>query len=127
VNIDEISLRLNPVWEFFSGLSLVERVLIATSLAIATLAAGWKPVLSFYRWCVDKYDSKVLGFFRESLRKTRLNHPTEYMTLGPITEPDLANAIHRRYASVCGSLRRLEVRGLVKEVRSGWVLIDQDF
>ena len=110
----------------FKSLGLFWQALIATAVAVAALAAGWNPVLSFYRWCIAKHDGKILHILKEWLRDARLKHSVQYFVLSPAPLAMIAGAANRSERSVYKSLRRLENAGSVEEVKTGWILKGQE-
>lgn len=105
---------LHKLWE---GMSAFWKIVAAISVGVTALAAGWKATTAFWKWCISKYDRKVLGFFEESLRALRLRGGA---VLLPVPVIQIATHIGRNESSVGKSLRRLERQGKVVETSHGW-------
>jgi hypothetical protein len=83
-------------------------------------------MMSFYKWCIQKYDNTVHFFFTEQLREAKLKHPGRNIALQPITLNIIAQSVKRSEKSVYRSLRRLESAGVMEEVKDGWITKDQE-
>ena len=122
MTIPDFGSLLNHVGTWWHGLDWIEKGAIATAGAITSLYGASKTVFSVYRWCLAKYDGKILGLLEEALRRARLTGPN--ITVGASSLADVSAAAERSEESAYRSLRRLEKQGKVKESKDGWVLAD---
>jgi hypothetical protein len=93
--------------------------------AVPKFARG---INKFWKWLLDRKDSRILRMMEEGNRNARLSNPTINLALLPYRIEDLANAKELRWSvkSAYKSLRRLEALGKVHEVRNGeWSLGDR--
>jgi hypothetical protein len=122
MNIAYVVPWFNSAVTWMRSLNWIEQGLLAACGAIAVFAAGWKPVLSFYDWCLAKYHGKILHLLLDAKRAAHLEHPNENIVLQPIPLVDIAKAAKRSEKRTHWSLRTLESSGKVKETQTGWVL-----
>jgi hypothetical protein len=125
MNIAQAVPAFKSVVDWIQNLNWIEQAAIATAVAITTLAAGWKPLLAFYRWCLEKYDNVILHQFTEGLRSAKLKHPNQHIDLLPLPLARISDTANRSEKNVYRSLRRLESAGKVEEVSDGWILKGQ--
>ena len=110
------------IWETISGLSWIKQAALATFAALITIGGGSKVALSFYRFCVERHDAPVLYSLHDSLRKERLQYPDRSIAALPTSLVMIAGNVKRSTRSVNKTLRRLESKGEVQEVKDGWIL-----
>jgi hypothetical protein len=116
--------RFKSIWEWILGLNWIEQGVLGIFAALAMIGAGWKPVMSLYRWCLESYDGKIIHLLQEAKRDGQLRNPGKMVAMLPAPLSEIAIAAKRGTNSAYKSLRRLETRGRVKEVRGGWILVD---
>lgn len=92
----------------------------------AALGALWLwggRIVTLGQWFKNRYDGKVLSIMEEASRKARLEHPTMNIALMPFKVSELADELNRTHESVRKSLRRLDAKGKVQEVKKDeWCL-----
>ena len=124
MNIAEAATAFKSIVELVSRLSKFTQAILAIAIAVAALAAGWKPVLGFYKWCLSKYDGKILSLFKELERAGKLQYPGKFrnITAVPLPLQEIVKTVQRPEKHVYKSLRRLENAGELEEVPAGWIL-----
>jgi hypothetical protein len=94
---------------------------------VVTAIAGLTAVLIKFRavrkWIVEKHDGKVLRLLMEARRTAQVNmRPGQTSVFLPTPLREIVKDIKRSEKSVYSTLRRLEDRDEVHEVRDGWNL-----
>jgi len=75
------------------------------------------------KWFVDRHDGKVLRILSEARRTAQVNiRPRQTVLFLPFSFQEIVKDVARSEKSVYATLRRLEDRGEVHEVRDGWNL-----
>lgn len=77
---------------------------------------------SLYRWCIEKYDAKILSVLHAANKEARLRNPGKAVSITQASLASIAREADRSESSVHHSLQRLESQGKVREEKSGWVL-----
>ena len=96
---------------------------IASGLSVAGILSAVSASIKSVKWFRNRSDGKVLSIIEEASRQARLEHPGMNIALLPIKIADIASELKRNQETVYKSLRRLEARGKVIEVRKGeWCL-----
>jgi hypothetical protein len=96
-------------------------------IAIAAVISGLAAVFARYRnvkkrW-TERHDGKVLRALLESRRDAQVRMaPGQNVVFLPFAFQEIVSEVKRSEESVRVSLRRLEDRGLVHQVRDGWHL-----
>jgi hypothetical protein len=102
--------QIRPVW---AGIA-------AAIVALTTVCIKFK---AGKKWIVEKYDGRILRLLLETRRAAQVNmRPGQTSVFLPTPLPEIAKDVKRSEKSVYSSLRRLENRGEVHEVRDGWNL-----
>jgi len=109
----DIYSQIHPIWLW-----------IASAFAGVTAAiAKYKKLVGLYDWCVEKHDGKVLHALSESCRSALVQTPPgQSRFFLPFALSEIASEVKRSEKSVRRTLRRLEDRGAVHEVKGGWYL-----
>jgi hypothetical protein len=111
------------LYSWWVHMSWAGRIVLAISGALAVLAAGWKPVISLWRWGRKTWDLKVLSVLQDGERSAWMANPNRTIILEPFLFDAIAAEFKRSKASVYRTLRRLEKQGDVYEVSPGkWLL-----
>src|SRR5579863_6233391 len=80
-------------------------------------------LLASRKWLTEKYDGKILNMLNEARRTAQVaQQPGQHILYLPFPFRDIVNDATRSEKSVRASLRRLQKRGYVHEVRDGWNL-----
>lgn len=102
--------QIHPVWAW-----------VAT--AIAGLTAVVIKFRAVKKWTVEKRDGKILRLLLEARRTAEVNmRPGQTVLFLPFSFQEIVKDAGRSEKSVYSTLRRLEDRGEVHEVRDGWNL-----
>ncbi len=91
--------------------------------AIAGLTAVLIKFRAVKKWTVEKHDGKVLRLLLEARRTAQVKmRPGQTVLFLPFSFQEIVKDAGRSEKSVYSTLRRLEYRGEVHEVRDGWNL-----
>jgi len=102
--------QIHPVW---AGIGA----------AIAALTTAFIKFRAVKKWIVEKYDGKILRLLLESRRTAQVKmRPGQTVLFLPFSFQEIVKDAGRSEKSVYSTLRRLEERGEVHEVRDGWNL-----
>jgi hypothetical protein len=75
------------------------------------------------RWLIEQHDGKILKILHEARQTAEVaKRPGQHTLYLPFPFHEIAKDAKRSQKSVRRSLRRLETRGYVHEVRDGWNL-----
>lgn len=94
---------------------------------VVTAIAGLTAVLIKFRavkkWIVEKHDGKIIRLLFEARRAAQVKmRPGQTVLFLPFSFQEIVKDAGRSEKSVYSTLRRLEDRGAVHEVRDGWNL-----
>lgn len=118
MNIADSVSAFKSVRDWARGLGWIQQGLLASAIALTTLAAGWKHVISFYRWCVEsaqaRHDKAVLTLMRTAHRDAIQGGKISSGQISCFESVGIAQALHRKPEDVNLSLRRLLAKGRVR-------------
>ena len=118
MNITDSVRAFKSVWDWARGLGWIQQGLIASAIAVTSLATGWKQVITFYKWCVEsshaRHDKAVLAVMRSAHRDAVESGKISLGQISCFEPPGIAQALHRTPEDVVVSLRRLLTKGKVK-------------
>lgn len=101
----------------------IKTVLASVIAGIGSFFAAKKWLMDLRKWLVEKYDGKILDMLQEARRAAQVSQrPGQHVLYLPFPFQEIVNDAKRSKKAVYGSLRRLEGRGLIHEVRDGWNL-----
>lgn len=101
----------------------IHPISIGIGAAISALTALFIKYQGVKKWWIERHDGKVLRLLLESRRTAQVKMaPGQNVAFTPFPFQEIVREVKRSEKSVCVSLRRLEDRGLVHEVRDGWNL-----
>jgi DNA-binding transcriptional ArsR family regulator len=90
---------------------------------VASVITSIVALASVRKWLLAKHDGEILRILRESRRTAQVNmRPGQHAAFFPFAFQEIVKDAKRSERSVRRSLRRLEDRGEVHEVRDGWNL-----
>jgi hypothetical protein len=90
---------------------------------VGLMIAGISLLLAWKKWLREKWDGKILHILQESVRTAQVTmRPGRNTLFLPFAFQEIVKEAKRSEKSVRRSLRRLEDRGHVHEVRDGWNL-----
>ena len=105
--------QIHPVW---AGAVTAIAGLIAFRIKFSAVKEWMKGI-------VETYDGRVLCLLKEARRTAQVNmRPGQSALFLPFSFQEIVKGVKRKQKSVHHSLRRLEDRGEVHEVRDGWNL-----
>lgn len=118
MNIADSVRAFKSAWDWARGLGWIQQGLVASAIAVTVLAAGWKQVIYFYRWCVEsahaRHDKAVLAVMRSAhldaihAGKISSGQVSCFEVFG------IAQALERTPEDVTRSLHRLLDKGKLK-------------
>ena len=75
---------------------------------------------SLWSLVLETYDAPILKIFTEALRKYKMENPASALvTLQNVSITEVMKQSGRKQSSVYATLRRLEKRGLLREIKHG--------
>jgi len=109
------------VLRWWAGLGAGDKIALVTLLVVLCGAAyqAVRVSIRFSKWCVTKYDAKVLDWLRDAEKEALLEAGNRNVILEPIFLSAIAAELGRPQKCVYQSLRRLERQGEVREYQKG--------
>jgi hypothetical protein len=101
----------------------IHPISIGIGAVISALTALFIRYQDVKKWWIERHDGKVLHPLSEARRTAQVKMaPGQNVAFHPFPFQEIVRETKRSERSVRASLRRLENRGLVHEVRDGWHL-----
>jgi len=108
------------MWHWILGLNAIWKVILGLFSSIALIWAGWIAMKSLWSLVLETYDAPILKIFTEALRKYKMENPASALvTLQNVSITEVMKQSGRKQSSVYATLRRLEKRGLLREIKHG--------
>jgi hypothetical protein len=114
---------LQWLYELPTKITSILQELGPVKTSVASMFAAISTLLASKKWLLEKYDGKILHMLQESRRMAQVSQrPGQSAVFLPFAFQEIVKEARRSEKSVLRSLRRLEDRGSVHEVRDGWNL-----